>query len=805
MNFWLRRFSRGSLKKETPFVLYLRMSFTVIDKKERKRMKRGVVLAMACVIVVGCFGRPATTVSAPSAPEREDAKASPVATQETLNSSPIPEKLKAPVATTESPTTAPVVAQDSGMAISDIRVGDPVLEAAVRFTVNKAGTVTVRPQSTDGLRLFKVRDDQFGKTELVGDLAGANEVGVTIPTAGAYLVAGKERPVSFMDEPMALREAPSGQYRTQSQTKCGPTIINRPSPQISMFDWNHVAIAAWTREPRVPTAVDVYIHHGAGGRDRPNRNSFEAIEGFQPDGFTVHYIRDQWNTRLTADVAAQAYNNRWSCGDSERLRLDLCHSAGCLKALIAFLQAYDENLQYGWNNIGIIAASPAFGGSHVQIPDLFKAWAAQAHIPIHLTALYFLAQRDLGFVTPVPDPGLLVLRNILTGSKFTPLNELGRSLAWHGRGPQGMDIPTLSYPWFSTVEAFFGISFPKRLLKPQSRFLTPKSNALGAYAPETYIDVNDGGGEYFNFAEALDGYYTRLRNGVVERGSETYIDKDGTTRTRTQQERGMMHIDKKVDVIVTYLNEADIQKGAEVFENKYGAGKELANLWKLADPSSEYRLAFETDIMPWLGRFVATAPSVTPYEANESRANDCCLTLAEQLGLASGSSIIAIDPVTGELLINDTAIKGRLPAYIDEYARFKGRSHIVAGVTDSAIRAQIERWIVKRRAKLEEEERTTVLTEQDKTFMRNSLFPKDGGGWYLTGSGTTNYKYLDLSTLQFIQDPNQRNLVRVVGSGRVEYYSQQWGPFWQSKDYYSQWVADHRFVRRNGVWLLLTK
>lgn len=769
-------------------------------------MKREVTLVVTSIAVIaGCFGRPVTTISAPSVPERKEdqKKASPVATQETFAQPPTPAP-QSPVASMVSPTPAPVVAQDTSMTVTDIKVGDPALEIAIRFSVDKVGMVTVRPQTTDGLRLFRVRDDQFGKTELVGDLAGANEVGVTIPTAGAYLVAGKERPVSFMDEPMALREAPSGQYRTQSRTKCGPTIINRPSPQISMFDWNHVAIAAWTRELRVPTAVDVYIHHGAGGRDRPNRNSFEAIEGFQPDGFTVRYIRDQWNTRLTADVAARAYNNLWSCGDPERLRLDLCHSAGCLKALIAFLQAYDENLQHGWNNIGIVAASPAFGGSHVQIPDLFKAWAAQAHIPIHLTALYYLAQRDLGFVTPVPNPGLLVLRNILTGSKFTPLNELGRSLAWHGRGPQGMDIPTLSYPWFSTVEAFFGITFPKRLLKPQSRLLTPKSNALGAYAPETYIDVNDGGGEYFNFAEALDGYYTRLRNGV-ERGSETYIDKDGTTRTRTQQERGMMHIDKKVDVIVTYLNEADIQNGAEVFENKYGSGKELANMWKLADPSSEYRLAFERDIMPWLGRFVATAPSLTPYEANESRVNDCCLTVAEQLGLASGSSIIAIDSVTGELLINDTAIKGRLPAYIDEYARFKGRSHIVAGVTDSAIRAQIERWIVKRRAKLEEEERTTVLTEQDKTFMRNSLFPKDGGGWYSTGSGgTTNYKYLDLSTLQFIQDQNQRNLVRVVGSGTVEYYHEDWsGGHRQSEDRYTEWSANHRFVKRNGAWLLL--
>lgn len=719
------------------------------------------------------------------------------------------------LAATSSPSYSiaplPVVAKDSEMAITDVTVGDPAFESAVQFSVNKAGTVLVRSAS-ESSRLFRVRTDQLGRVELLTDELAPESGGVlvAIPGSGSYLVAGQELPLPFQDEPMAVRSPPAQAYRVQAAA-CSQEILTQLDPPISPFDRNHVAIAAWTHEPRVPTMMNVYIHHAAGGEDRPVRYSFqEVVDGAQPQGFVVNYIRDTWNTRLTADVAARDYNKRWSCDDSDTLRLDLCHSAGCLKALIAFLQAYDENLQFGWNNIGIIAASPAFGGSHTQIKALFDAWIALSHKPVRFSSLYLLVQRDLGFLGKL-DPKLLVLREILTGSPLTLYNELGRSLAWHGRGPTGMEIPSLPYEWYS--RSLFGTAFPKRLLKPQSRFLTPTSNVLVAYAPEKYINVNDGGGEYFNFVEALQQYQDTLVRRPYDPEHTVWFTKDGVGYKRAERERGMTHVDKKVNVIVTYLNGSDVQKNADAFENKDGSDEKLTNMWRLIDPSSEYRLAFEKAAMPWIDRFIATAPSVTPHNVtqNESAANDGALTVAQQLGLlATGSSIIAPDSRYGALKINDTAIKERLPGYIDEYARFEGRDHIDAGVTDPETREQIKQWIIKRRAALEGEERSTVLTEQDKTFMRDSLFPKDGYGWYsLSVSGLSmNYGYRNLSSLQYVPDPDstgQKNLVAVVGSGPLEYYTSNWNSTGNifSETYHATWRANHRFVKRNGVWLLV--
>lgn len=758
-------------------------------------MKRGVLLVAACAIIVGCFGRPATVT--PVQGKEETKTASPVAAQETLNPISKPENSQSPVATLASPTPVPVVAKDPEMKIGNIRVGDPALESSVEFSVDRVGTVTVGPQSTEGLRLFKVVDDQYGQTELIGNING---VVAEIPAVGTFKVVGKEKPLPFMDVPLG-GEASQAQYRVQKIERNCPAI---PIPEKKLV-WGgytspKVGTGRLTVDTEYPARVTVYLHRGAGNSDNPVdsfQNWVDYNLGHSPDRVALAqrvraYVHDPWDSGPSPHLAARKYNeDRTSCGVQGESWVDVCHSAGCQKVWRAYL---DQPTFYDQNNRGIIASSPVLGGSHWSIDDLTYASLAANYEEkaAHWAVVRTLVQWEWGML-PLPSVQKILLRNILAGSRLSLYNEGARALAWNGIGA---GIPTTSYKWYSNI--FFERGrYLSRLLKPESRFTFPIGGDLGNMAPAQYTHAGEPS-PMFNYIEAM---------GAAELAQSRQYYKS------PEMARG------KMDVAVCYLNDSTSSQQAKIaaFEKEYGETSKREMIWKnLVDPG--YKRAFAKAALPWMNAVIAKSPAVVSHNPlpNESAANDGALTIAQQLGLRDGQSILAPGSKYGALIINRSAIDARLPDIVGGYELFGGCDHY-----DAVEGCRNQQWdwmngrLIARVDAMREEEKTFVLMDAVKREILDMLGPPGGDFDEPTEWDGTRHRrianyVLYASSVKWTQDPlntGQRNRIRVVGTGKLATYVGWWSDIYNAYDYdpkqwddtrYATWNVDEQFVIRRG-------
>ncbi|MBI4253085.1 hypothetical protein HY623_02840 [Candidatus Uhrbacteria bacterium] len=776
-------------------------------------MRTVVSLVLVGTIVVGCFGKPATTAaSAPSAPEKkEDTKvpssmvtAAPVQ-EAKIKSTPTPVPDGSSVAT--SSEQVPVVTQDPSMAITDVRVGDPALESAIQFSVDRAGTVAIHPQSTEGLRLFKVRDDQFGQTELVADLPASTEVSASLPTAGTFRVAGKERLPSFMDVPLG-GDMPQTQYRVQWLSGCPAIPI--PEKKLEWGGYTSPRAGKLTLDTEYPAKVTVYVHRGAGNSDDP-RDSFQNWVDYNrsssPNMAALNervraYVPAPWDSGPAPGVAANDYNNnRTPCGVAGESWVDVCHSAGCLKVWRAMLE---DPKEYEGNNRGIIGVASVLGGSHWAIKDLTDASLAMNYEEkaAHWASVRTLVQWEWGMLLPQSRLKIF-LKDLLAGSRFTPYNEGARSLAWNG---VGAGIPTMAYKWYSNI--FFDRGrYLSRLLSPNSRFTMPEASDLGNLAPNKYTWVGEST-PTFNYIEAMGALTSLRREPVADEkwwsfGSEWALGK--------------------MDVAVCYLNDSTSSQQVKIaqFEKEYGEESKLELAWRNKTEAGFHR-KFAKAALPWMNAVIAKAPSIAPNDPNpnESAVNDGALTFCQQLGCKDGPSILAPGSKYGALIINRGAAESRKPQLVDAWKDFPGRDHLEAVEGDLELWDWMNTRLIARVDKLREEEKTHILTDKEKRKILDMLGPRGGDTNEPTEwDGTrhlkvTNY-VLYASPVKWTQDPlntGQRNRVRVVGKGKLATYVGWWSSIYNAYDYdpkqwddskYAAWDVDEQFVIRNGEpWLV---
>ncbi|MEK7122658.1 MAG: hypothetical protein AAB855_02265, partial [Patescibacteria group bacterium] len=316
------------------------------------------------VAVVGCFSKPATV--APVLPERKNEEKTP---SPLVTVSPIQEAKTSPTSEENSPhVSQPIIeAISADVNLADIRIGNPALESSVYFTADRAGTVRIRSQTTDGLRFFRVRTDQFGQTELVG---GINGVEVAIPDAGTYKVTGKEKPPSFMDVPLG-GSAPSQatNYRVQSVGDCQPP--EEVEHVYSIGGWRGTTTRT-IKSPAFPAdkRILVWLHRGAGNSDDLRDNFVPWVEYLKNNyprrdelaSLVKEYVPDYWDSGPAPNIGATSFRVRQAdCRGTGYRSVSVCHSAGCLKALLAGL------------DLGLVAVAPAFGGSHLATDKLTDA------------------------------------------------------------------------------------------------------------------------------------------------------------------------------------------------------------------------------------------------------------------------------------------------------------------------------------------------------------------------------------------------------------------------------------------------
>lgn len=755
------------------------------------------VLVMAGV-VVGCFG--GQTAVMPVEPERKE-QTQPAAIS---SSAPTQEQTSSPMPAEPSsvPTPQPVVVADgSGAQITDIHVGDPALEQAMQFTIDRAAKVAIPIEASGGLRLFQVRTDQFGQTVEIGDVQG-NEA--ALPSAGTFRVVGKEKMPSFAEVPLG-GDMTSSQYHVQS-ADCPPLVreIKRT------YGGYPASVMAWTRDTEFPPKVKIYLHRGAGNSDDPVdsfQNWVDYNQTRSPDKSALAervkaYVPDPWDSGPAPSVAANQYSSRRiNCGTPGEVWIDTCHSMGCVKTWLALLQEDYSR----WNNIGAIMVAPAIGGSHLAIDGLTKASLAinYREKAIHWGGIRSLVQAEWGMLLP-RNKATLFLKDLLAGSRISPYSEGARSLAWTGIGT---GIPSMSYPWYSPFS--FGTPHLPQRLKPEVRYTMPwESGGYNESAPGSHTWQDDG--KMYNFIEA-----------VAAKDLQTKLS-DGTLVT-----------DGKFDVAICYLNEGLASHSAKIreFEARYIAtdSATLNSIWRTAYSlvNKKERRRFAQEALPWMSAVIAMSPSVIPNDPNpnENAFGDGALTACQQIGCLDGQSIVAPGSKYGALIINRGAMIARKPHYVDQWKDFPGRSHqdAVSGEFDDDKKGDgdQELWdwknsrVIARVDRLWKQDRVYVLTNEDKRRILDTVGPYNGDIYLPTdwdGSRHLSMTHYRLSTtsVQWIQDPlgtGQKSRIRLIGKGTM-YTSKGWynglfGDYDYGATKTEPWDVAEDFIARQGALLLV--
>lgn len=731
-------------------------------------MKRNVTL-MAVAVLGGCFGNHGAVVPVVAPEKKEEIKAAPVMAQTPSSG---PNESVAP-----SATPAPVVARD-GAEIVNIKVGDPILESAVWFTASKAGAVEVSDKR-EGLQLFRFHTEELGQSRLIGAINGAV---VSLPQAGDYLIAGPEKELAIESMPITLFSAMDRQTQLLEcpEVERGTTI----DFGITGYWW---AIYAWTGDTSFPVKVDVYLHGGLGSDHKGAEYSFANWREYNrtrsPDKARLaqevrDYIIDPWDTSKRSDEAVARYlRNRRGCGDPGRPWIDACHSAGCLKAEIAMpMNSFGPD---SWNHLGIIEVTPARGGSHLAIKEIANEAFARTHTPKVMQALYAAIIRGWGgFIVDFKG----TLAEIASRGTLDFMNEGVKATAWNGRGT---GIPRRTYNRFS--EFFFNIPYLTGVLKPENRFLTEGTNIKGSGSPEMYVGLD--GKTRFNYAEGLDSFIQEARSTFNSLSTE-----------------------KRADVLAGYMEEEVVEESKDVLQ-RFGVDEALTNIWLIKDIRLDEEL--QKRGLAWLNTIIATAAATVEGDINENAANDGMVTIAQQLNLSAGSSILAPTSRYGALKIDEDAIRKRLPAIVDQFTVMKNLSHAGAVLGEPRVWDWMNERIFARLSKLREEEQENyVLTREDAEKFRDMLFPEEPrflwAGYYRE-QGAREFTF-NTWNVTFRQDPlevGHKTRVRISGPVTVSirhFYWYERTNEWMlevGRDETKTLDVEKDFILRNGIWHLV--
>jgi len=705
-----------------------------------------------------------------------------------------------PSAIATTPPEPIVFTADPRTTISDTVSGEAGLTSATRFTattVEAGAKLSVRLGSIDSTRLFRVRNDQFGQTELIDQgLTVSDEkkgiVEVAIPDIGRneYKVAGKELPLSVENLTLESLSPDAQSYRTQSLA-C-PGWQDKITVMVGGDGGYPAEVYQRTQDTTYPVKIDVYLHGGLGSDKKSEEYSLSRWRDYNlndsPDKDRLaqnirEYRIDPWDTGKEPAIGADLYiSRRRGCGDSGRPWLDVCHSAGCNKVVLALLRSWPDD---SFNNAGILAVTPAFGGSILGIKELVDATIAMGDFPKRMIYAYYFSLMDLGAL--LKDPGRH-LKEFLVGKSRDLFGEGIHAVAWNGKGP---GIPTITYQWFSLWD--ISVPFLSARVSPNDRYAMPVESSIRDYAPTIYADPRTGKA-YYNYSEAIQGTWDAQINRPSFPGSGSvdvvagYMAGDIGGPSRKFQERF-----SETGIVETFRNRVQLEK----------------------DPK------FQEEAMSFLNFVIAKSPSNEPNKdaPNQNAPNDGTLTILQQIGAVDGPSILAQGSTYANLKINDEAVHARTPQYIRKVEIVPGINHALAVLGTPKIWDTLNRWLFERVERVRDEEAHTILTDDEKRIIQGILIPKDGlGSAYLDYDIVigrhrhyNTYQFYGLSSIVFTQDPlktGQSNRVRMTGSGTLAVTYGTWDTtIHQYLNHFAgvPWSVNRDFIRRSGVWHLVVE
>jgi hypothetical protein len=714
---------------------------------------------------------------------------------------------------TQSPVAPILTTQDQSVVIGHQEVATSDDAVTLRFTVAlkegqefpKEGVRLEADLAALGLpqgapiRLYRVRDDQFGQPELIdtGQQARTTQglpfAHIVLPTTGNFLLALKER-FPFVDDVIeAIPELDADKYGIfpiSGSGEIGLTAVAEIAPQgppIVMVGSYPATIATWTRDETFPVRVNVFIHHGSGSENRSDPYSFSEWVKYDSarsprrkelaDVVRGYYL-DRWNTRLGPDSGASTFNiNRRIRFDSGTPRIHGCHSAGCNEATSAWL----SDAMGRYNDLGRIELSPARGGSQYETPDLIYATIAKLHLSPFMSLAYLLYLRDMGELS-FSSQRTAPIASLLVGKPQTLLNENGRSLTWDGRS---VGIPNTTYPWFALGD----ISFPflrKRISETIKYRTTPCHD--GVPANLRYTDLRTGEC-FYNYAELLDTYEERLGNEAI--GSR--------------------------DVIAAYVPTVDPEtvKKAE----KTVLSPQALRYAIPRSKDKQFKEKFERDALP-LGCFlIARSPSVVPSDPlpNENLLCDCAVPVAQQLRLKNGRSILRTGSTYTNFGIDEGAVQERLPATVRKFKAVK-MNHADVATGSPEVWDLMDQWLLERIAPWRDEENNLVLKDEDRRIMKEVFIPAGGRDWieFDYDAGLRRYvrrkaySFYGTGSFRYLQDPlgtKQKNRVRVTANGSTIIGLEGWkvsrGEYVEYATTSESWTINRDFIRRGGIWHLV--
>ncbi|MBI4600187.1 hypothetical protein HY732_04710 [Candidatus Uhrbacteria bacterium] len=710
--------------------------------------------------------------------------------------------LAAPVVTTQDQHAVvfqqEIATSDSGIIIRfsiAAKDGQEFPKEGVRLEVDRA---KLGLAESDVPRLYQVRDDQFGQTELVDagqqtrTMQALSPAGIIIPMAGNFLLALKER-FSFVDDVIeAIPELDAkdyGMFPVMGDGTIGPRMSQAGSGQdvVVMIGSYPVTVSTWTQDESFPVKVNVFMHPGSGSESRTGPYSFSEWVKYNTNlsprkdelaGAVRGYFVDRWNTRLGPDMGASVFNaNRQTKFDQGTPWVHVCHSAGCNEATSAWL----NDGMHRYNDLGRIELAPARGGSQYETPELIYATIAKLHLSPFMSLVYLLSLRDAGELN-FSGKGTAPIAALLVGKPQTLLNENGRTLAWDGRS---VGIPNTTYSWFALGD----ISLPF-LQKRISETVKYRATPCGSDIPkdQRYVDLRTGEC-YYNYAQKLD-----------------FLEKWYATESVGVR-----------DVIAAYVPTVDpdtVKKAEETVLSPKAL--RYAIPWK---GDKQFKERFERDALP-LGCFlIARSPSIVPSDPlpNENILCDCAVPVAQQLRLKDGRSILKTGSTYRSFGIDEGAVQERLPPTVRKFKIVKMNHADVA--TGSPETWDIKnQYLLERRQKLRDEENNLVLTDEDKWMLKAYVVPQyperigfdpmSNGIFY----GRRIYTFYP-EQFTYTQNPllqtGQKNRVRVIGRGysfiEKEWYNGDTGGYDRCTNCLEteRWTINRDFIKRNGRWHLV--
>lgn len=728
-------------------------------------------IGVATVSIVAC----APHISSGSAPSEQMVMATGmVGTTESVHTSPL--------STAKSPT--PQMSSSPSVEVDRHYTGNATVKA-VSILFAEDGVVAFSVKSEQGLphdgikivvqfpgqnstpSIYQRQTDQYGQFERWdGDVVGdGSRFVVTVKSTGDFIAEAVERGVEdtipsipviedgftrFPQEEVERDVQALSEIVPLKKGMCGA----QHGQKLRFYDSNkrwHLEFGGespykYTLDTSFPNKPIVVMSHGGGSEFRTARYHRFAnytqhvrtdISAATVRKNIARFVPHGWITRDGPIRAASIYQEDIrACIDPGTPVIELVHSLGGYKAATAHVSGgatlHDQSL-------GIIALGTPWGGTHLGLLEAIQEEMSHDYEAEKLYGITTGLLLDYGAIDASYSSRPFV--EMLVGKSFSVLNEGWRSSTFSGRWT---GIPTKTYKWYSGYFPREGrylsalLSQNKRLTSPCFRNEYAETPAIVSFGNVEKDPPSGSSPCVYNFAEGL------------------LSELDRTARNYTGFRR------QPVDIIAGYYSGDDIPEKREAFLARFRGIRHVITLVSTLIQTEKEK--FEEEALPFTASILGRMASVDSRRPNANALSDGISLLEGPL--KTGESILVPGSAFKDLKVDETRYQERKPDWARKMVALKNVNHALLAIGDleGRVFGYVDQFILERLEPLREEERITVFTQKDRSFLEGAFFAYAAEKTcdYQTGVCTPHYGVMITNVVHDPDGRGEMNRVRLT-------------------------------------------